>query len=179
MQVLPFPHSGQVSSVFSGLQSDTSYSVTAQVKKDDMNIAWGEKTSFATDKQGKLIHNSYVKSLLVEQSYHLYYTPVDDNSEQLSVGPAVGLAVSLTFILAFVVGMFFGILLCYSLSIRRRKHGDSTSAQEVTERPIINEIVNDAVSVKTSDPGTSGNIAYGVHQRVPTTSNPVYELVQR
>ena len=98
-------------------------------------------------------------------------------SEEISMAGAVGLTFSLTFIAAFICGTAFGSALCYCLLVRKKGKRGTTSTQEMTEGGVIYEIPGDPVSVKKSDPKTSGNVAYGVPHEVPTTPNPAYEHV--
>ena len=98
-------------------------------------------------------------------------------SGEISMAGAVGLTFSLTFITAFICGTAFGSALCYCFPVRKKGQRGTTSTQEMTEGGVIYEIPSDPVSVKRSDPKTSGNVAYGVPHGVPTTPNPAYEHI--
>ena len=98
---------------------------------------------------------------------------------ELSVSGAVGLTFSLTIITAFILGATFVLALCYCLSSRRRGRVDLPAAQEVTEAAAIYDLPTNPVRDNKFEPFTSDNTAYGVSQGTSTTTNPVYELVQR
>ena len=97
---------------------------------------------------------------------------------EISMAGAVGLTSSLTFITAFICGTAFGSALCYCFLVRKKGQRGTTSTQEMTDGGVIYDIPRNPVSVKKSDPKTSGNVAYGVPHEVSTTPNPAYEYMQ-